>query len=146
MKKKVAIASDHGGFELKEKIKKHFKSKYQFVDVGTNSTDSCDYPDYAIKAAELVRDNQVEFGIVICKTGVGVSIAANKVKSVRCALVYDEAHAILAHQHNLANVIALGASDVSPRKAYKIIEAYANTEFEQRHQRRVDKIIAYESK
>ena len=144
MKKKISIACDHGGLELKNAIIKHFKRTYQFVDVGTYTNLSCDYPDYAIKACELVRDKQVDFGIVICKSGIGMSIVANKVKGVRCALLVNEVNASLCHQHNNANVIALGANDVSKRKAYKIIKAYDEATFEQRHQRRIDKINEYE--
>lgn len=141
----VSIACDHGGFELKNAIIKHFKKNYEFIDCGTYSTLSCDYPDFAFKACELVRDKKVDFGIVICKSGIGMSIAANKVKGIRCALVSNEQNAALTHQHNNANVLALGANDVSKRKAYKIIEAYDSVEFEQRHQRRIDKITNYEN-
>ena len=146
MKKIVSIGSDHGGYELKEKIKKHFKSKYKFIDVGTNSTDSCDYPVFAIKACELVRDKQAEFAIVICKSGIGVSIAANKVKTIRCAYLDNVEVATLCHQHNNANAIALGANYVTPRKAYQIIKAYDEAIFEQRHQKRIDIINEYESR
>ena len=144
--KKISIANDHGGLELKQAIMKLFKDEYEFVDCGTYSLDSCDYPDFAFKACELVRDNKVDFGIVICKSGIGMSIAANKVKGVRCALITNETNAMLCHQHNNANVIALGANDVTPRKAYKIIKAYDSVAFETRHQRRLDKISNYESK
>lgn len=144
MKKKISIACDHGGLELKNAIIKHFKRVYQFVDVGTYTTLSCDYPDFAFKACEMVAQGQVDFGIVICKSGIGMSIAANKVKGVRCALLTNEVNATLCHQHNNANVIALGANDVSRRKAYKIIKAYDEATFEERHQRRIDKINEYE--
>ena len=144
MKKKISIACDHGGLELKNAIIKHFKREYQFVDVGTYTTLSCDYPDFAFKACEMVVQGQVDFGIVICKSGIGMSIAANKVKGVRCALLTNEVNATLCHQHNNANVIALGANDVSRRKAYKIIKAYDEATFEERHQRRIDKINEYE--
>ncbi len=144
MKKKISIACDHGGLELKNAIIKHFKREYQFVDVGTYTTLSCDYPDFAFKACEMVAQGQVDFGIVICKSGIGMSIAANKVKGVRCALLTNEVNATLCHQHNNANVIALGANDVSRRKAYKIIKAYDEATFEERHQRRIDKINEYE--
>ena len=143
--KKIAIANDHDGLELKQAIMKHFKKTYEFVDCGTYSLDSCDYPDFAIKAGELVRDRKVDFGIVICKSGIGMSIAANKVKGVRCALLTNVTNARLCHQHNNANVIALGSNDVTPRKAYQIIKAYDEATFEERHQRRIDKISKYES-
>lgn len=144
--KKISIACDHGGLELKNAIIKHFKKEYEFIDCGTYSLLSCDYPDFAFKACELVRDNKVDFGIVICKSGIGMSIAANKVKGIRCALLTNEENAALTHQHNNANVIALGANDVSKRKAYKIIKAYETAKFETRHQRRIDKILDYENK
>ena len=144
MKKKISIACDHGGLQLKNAIIKHFKRKYEFIDCGTYTDLSCDYPDFAFKACELVRDNKVDFGIVICKSGIGMSIAANKVKGVRCALVDNVTNATLCHQHNNANVIAMGSNDVSNRKAYKIIEAYDEAVFEERHQRRIDKISNYE--
>ena len=144
--KKVSIACDHGGLDLKNAIIKHYKNVYEFIDCGTYSYDSCDYPDFAIKAAELVGNNQVDFGIVVCKSGIGVSIAANKVKGVRCALLTNTTNARLCHQHNNANVIALGANDVSARKAYMIINAYYEAVFEERHQKRIDKILNYENR
>lgn len=144
--KKVSIACDHGGLDLKNAIIKHYKNVYEFIDCGTYSYDSCDYPDFAIKAAELVGNNQVYFGIVVCKSGIGVSIAANKVKGVRCALLTNTTNARLCHQHNNANVIALGANDVSARKAYMIIDAYDEAVFEERHQKRIDKILKYENR
>ena len=104
--KKIAIANDHGGLELKHAIMKHFKKTYEFIDCGTYSLDSCDYPDFAILAGELVRDRKVDFGIVICKSGIGMSIAANKVKGVRCALVHDTTSARLTREHNNTNVLA----------------------------------------
>ncbi len=144
--KKVAIACDHGGLELKQSIMKHYKNQFEFIDCGTNSTQSCDYPDFAIKAGEMVANKQADFGIVICKSGIGMSIVANKVKGVRCALVDNVKNAQLAHQHNNANVLALGANDVTSRMAYKIIDAYNHVEFEQRHQKRIDKINSYENR
>ena len=144
--KKISIANDHGGLELKQAIMKHFKGIYEFIDCGTYSLDSCDYPDFAIKAGELVRDKKVDFGIVICKSGIGMSIAANKVKGVRCALLVNTTNAALCHQHNNANVIALGTNDVSPELAYQIIDTYDSVTFEERHQKRLDKITAYENK
>ena len=144
--KKISIACDHGGLDLKKAIINHYQKVYEFVDCGTYSYDSCDYPDYAIKAAELVRDEEVDFGIVLCKSGIGVSIAANKVKGVRCALLTNTTNAALCHQHNNANVIAMGANDVSEEMAFKIIDAYVNAKFEERHQKRIDKILSYENR
>ena len=144
--KKVSIGCDHGGLALKNALINKLNKKYEFVDCGTYTQDSCDYPDYAIKAAKLVSEEEVDFGIVICKSGIGVSIAANKVKGVRCALICNETNAKLCHQHNNANVIALGANDVDLNLAIKIIEAYDSVEFESRHQKRLDKITAYENR
>lgn len=144
--KKIAIGCDHGGLDLKKQIINSFQSKYEFIDCGTYSYDSCDYPDFAIKTATLVSQNEVNFGIVICKSGIGVSIAANKVKGVRCALISNEVNARLCHEHNNANVIALGANDVDLKTALKIIEVYDNAVFEARHQKRIDKITAYENR
>lgn len=142
---KLSIACDHGGYELKNKIIK-LLNEVEFVDCGTNSNDSCDYPDFAFKAAELVRDNKVDFGIVICKSGIGMSIAANKVKNIRCALVKDVETAILTKQHNNANMLALGANNVNADLAVDIIRNWLNTEFMgMQHTRRVDKISKYEN-
>ena len=142
--KKIAIANDHGGPELKQAIMKHFKKTYEFVDCGTYSLDSCDYPDFAIKAGELVRDRKVDFGIVICKSGIGMSIAANKVKGVRCALLTNVTNARLCHQHNNANVIAL-SEDVE--NVEEIIETFLTTKFsdEEKHNRRVELISKYDN-
>lgn len=142
---KIGIGCDHGGLKLKNDIMKHYQNVYEFIDVGTYNLDSCDYPDFAFKVGELVASEQVSFGIVICKSGIGMSIAANKVKGVRCALVSNAKNATLAHQHNLANVLALGSNDVSKVMAYKIIDSYVNATFESRHQKRIDKISAYEN-
>ena len=144
--KKIAIGCDHGGVDLKNKIIKHFKNQFSFIDCGTNGYDSCDYPDFAFKVGEKVSSKEADFGILICKSGIGMSIAANKVKGVRCALLDNVKNATLSHMHNNANVIALGSNDVSIRKAYQIINAYNNATFETRHQKRIDKITQYENK
>ena len=144
--KKISIACDHGGLDLKQAIINHYQGKYEFVDVGTYSLDSCDYPDFAFAACEKVRDKEVDFGIVICKSGIGMSIAVNKVKGVRCALLVNTTNAALCHQHNNANVIAMGTNDVSEEMAFAIIDTYDSVTFEQRHQKRIDKITAYENK
>ena len=143
---KIAIANDHGGLDLKKAIMNHYKGKYDFINCGTDTYDSCDYPLFAFKACELVASKKADFAIVICKSGIGMSIAANKVKGIRCALIDNTTNAKLCHQHNNANAIALGANDVSSRKAYKIIDAYLSVEFEKRHQRRIDLISNYENK
>lgn len=144
--KKVAIGNDHGGVEYKNEIIKRLGDRYDFINCGTDTLDSCDYPDFAFKVGELVRDNKASFGIVICKSGIGVSIAANKVKGVRCALVYFKENAALARKHNDANVLAFGVNNNSINEIIDMIIAYDSETFETRHQRRIDKITNYESK
>jgi ribose 5-phosphate isomerase B len=141
----IAIASDHGGFELKESIKKHLEKKHiKFTDYGTNSLASVDYPDFAYEVGKVVLDHRADFGILICGTGIGISIAANKIDGIRAALVYDENTAHLAKAHNNANIIALGGRTTSSLKANKIVDAYLKAVFEERHQHRIDKIHAIE--
>lgn len=141
----IAIASDHGGFELKESIKKHLEEKQiKFTDYGTNSLASVDYPDFAYKVGKVVLDHQADFGILICGTGIGISIAANKIDGIRAALVYDEVTAHLAKAHNNANIIALGGRTTASLKANEIVDAYLEAVFEERHQHRIDKIHAIE--
>ena len=144
----IAVASDHGGFKLKNRIKEYLLSiDCEVCDFGTDSADSCDYPDYALLAAEAVASGKCNRGIIICTTGVGVSIVANKVPGVRCALCQDEYCAEFTRRHNNANVLALGAKVVSEDKALRLIDIFLNTEFESgRHQQRVDKITAIEKK
>jgi len=136
---KVVLGSDHAGFELKETLKKHFNDKnIEVVDVGTNNLESTDYPIYGRKVGETVVNNDVDFGVVICGTGIGISIAANKVDGVRAALVYDENTAKLAKEHNNANVLALGGRTTKPEDAIKIVDTYMKAKFEERHKNRVD--------
>lgn len=138
---KFAIGSDHGGYDLKSAITAYFDQKHiDYIDLGTYSTASVDYPDYAKKVGEAVVKKDVDYGIVICGTGIGISIAANKIKGIRAALVYDEQTARLAKEHNLANVIALGGRTTPKEKAISILETFMNAQFEQRHQVRIDKI------
>lgn len=138
---KIAIGSDHGGYSLKEELKKYFeKEKIDFDDFGTDSTQSVDYPIYGEKVALAVLSKPYDFGIVICGTGIGISIAANKVKGIRAALVYDEQTARLAKEHNNANIIALGGRTTTKDDAIKIVNAYMDADFEGRHQKRIDKI------
>jgi len=142
---KIAIASDHAGFRLKDIIKKHFK-EYDFNDVGTYSEDSCDYPDYAKLAGEEVVSGRADAGIVICGTGIGISIAANKVKGVRAALCTHEFMAEMSRRHNNANVLALAARVTGDDLAIKIAEVWLKTDFDGgRHERRVEKIGKIES-
>ena len=143
---KISIACDHGGYDLKESLKKWLnENNYEVIDYGTNSKDSCDYPDFGRLASEAVRDNLVDRGIVICTTGIGMSIVANKVKGVRCALVSNTEGASLTRRHNDSNVLALGAKFTDDALAKEITKIWLETEFEGgRHQRRVDKIMDIE--
>ncbi len=144
---KIAIACDHGAYHLKETVKKHLTEQgHEVKDFGTNSLDSCDYPDYAGPAAQAVASGECEKGIVLCTTGIGVSITANKVKGIRCALLSDLLSAKMTRQHNDTNVMAMGAAIVGEMLALQIVDTWLGTEFEGgRHQRRVDKIMAYEA-
>ena len=145
---KIALACDHGGLNLKNPVKEKIKENgYDFVDYGTNSTDSCDYPDFALPAAEAVAEKKCDRGIIICSTGIGVSIVANKVPGVRCAHCHDSYCAEFTRRHNDANVLAMGEKVVGTGYALKIVETFLNTQFEGgRHQRRVDKITEIEKK
>ncbi len=142
----IAIASDHGGYELKEHIKKYLKEKgVSCKDFGTDSGESCDYPIFGRAAAEAVASGACEKGIVICTTGIGISITANKVKGIRCALCGDPRSAELCRQHNDANMLALGAGMTGPKLAERIVDTFLSAQFEGgRHQRRVDLISAIE--
>lgn len=143
---KIAMACDHGGLELKETIKAHLLERgFAVEDFGTNSRESCDYPDYARPAAEAVASGACERGILVCTTGIGVSITANKVKGIRCALLSDPVSAQLTRQHNDTNMMALGQGFVGPMLALQIVDIWLDTAFEGgRHQRRVDKVMAIE--
>lgn len=140
---KIAIGCDHGGFELKEKVVAHLKEQgIEVVDFGTNSLDSCDYPDFGIAAAKAVASGECDKGIVICTTGIGISIAANKVKGIRCALCSDLTSARLTREHNDANVLAMGAAIVGHLVALDIVDVFVKTEFSglEKHARRINKI------
>ncbi len=142
----IAIASDHGGYTLKEHIKAYLAAKgVTCEDFGTDSTDSCDYPVFGKAAAQAVADGRCEKGIVICTTGIGISITANKVKGIRCALCGDVLSAELTRRHNDANMLALGAGVTGPKLAVDILDAFLDASFEGgRHQRRVDQMMAME--
>ena len=142
----IAMACDHGGYELKETIKAHLLEKgYEVKDFGTDSLDSCDYPDYGAPAARAVAAGACERGILICTTGIGMSMVANKIDGVRCGLCGDPLSASLTRRHNNTNVLALGAGIVGVNLALEIVDTWLNTEFEGgRHQRRVDKVMALE--
>ena len=143
-----AIGSDHGGFALKQEIMKHLTERgIECRDYGTFSTDSCDYPDYGEAVGRAVASGECERGIVVCGTGIGISIAANKVHGVRCALCGDCFSAQMAREHNDANVLALGARVLGPGLALKIVDTFLDAEFQGgRHARRVAKIMALEDK
>jgi ribose 5-phosphate isomerase B len=144
---KIAIASDHGAFTLKEELRSWLTEQgHEVVDFGCHGLESCDYPNYAAPAARAVAAGECEKGIVLCTTGIGVSIAANKVKGVRCALCADTWTAQMTRRHNDANVLAIGAGVVGPQLAREIVKTFLSTEFEGgRHQRRVDLLTALEN-
>ncbi len=144
----IAIACDHGALALKEAIKKHLTERgLTYRDFGTDSAASCDYPDFAGPAAEAVASGECDRGIVCCTTGIGVSITANKVHGIRCALLSDLMSARLTRQHNDANMMALGAGVVGEKLALEIVDTFLDTAFEGgRHARRVEKMMAYEGK
>ena len=144
---KIAIGSDHAGFEMKSHLVKELQnSGYDITDCGTNSTDSVDYPDYAGKVCELVTSKEVRFGIIVCSTGIGISIAANKIDGIRAALCHTEFSARMARQHNDANVLALGGTVIGKSLALSITETFLAGTFSQgeRHIRRINKIMSFE--
>lgn len=144
---KIAVACDHGAFDLKQKVVSHLeKEGYEVEDFGTHSKDSCDYPDFAAPAAKAVAAGQCDMGVLLCTTGIGVSITANKVKGIRCALLSDLLSAELTRLHNNTNMMALGAGVVGENLALAIIDKWLTTPFsgEARHQRRIDKMMALE--
>ena len=143
---KIAIAADHGGFELKDSMVEYIKSLgTEVVDLGTNSADSVDYPDYAKKVCEEIQKGNSDLGILICGTGIGMSLAANKFEGIRAACVSDVYSAKMSRNHNNANVLCIGARVIGDEVAKLIIKTFLENEFEAgRHQRRVDKIMAFE--
>ena len=144
---KIAIGCDHGAFALKNVVKAHLEKKgYEVCDYGTYTLDSRDYPDFAEKAAQAVATGECEKGIVLCTTGIGISIAANKVKGIRCALLSDIWSAKMTREHNDTNMMAMGAAIVGEMLGLQIVDTWLGTEFsgEAKHQRRIDKITAIE--
>lgn len=143
---KIAIAADHGGFELKDSMVEYIKSLgNEVIDLGTNSADSVDYPDYAKKVCEEIQQGNSDLGILICGTGIGMSLAANKFEGIRAACVSDVYSAKMSRNHNNANVLCIGARVIGDEVAKLIIKTFLENEFEAgRHQRRVDKIMAIE--
>lgn len=143
---KIAIAADHGGFEIKDSMVEYIKSLgNEVLDLGTNSADSVDYPDYAKKVCEEIQKGNSDLGILICGTGIGMSLAANKFEGIRAACVSDVYSAKMSRNHNNANVLCIGARVIGDEVAKLIIKTFLENEFQAgRHQRRVDKIMAFE--
>ena len=137
---KISIACDHGAFDLKERLKAHLiEEGHQVTDCGTHGTESCDYPDFGIAAARLVAEGACDRGVVLCTTGIGMSMAANKVKGVRCALCHETLSAEMTRRHNDANMLAMGAGIIGKNLALSIVETFLDTPFsgEEKHARRV---------
>ena len=142
---KISIGSDHAGYKLKEALIAYLAKKHQVLDMGTYNDDSVDYPDYAFSVSQKVVQKEVDFGILICHTGIGMSISANKVKGIRAALVGSEENAKLTREHNNANVLCLSSKDTSFDLAKQIVDTFLNTQFlGERHERRVNKICQFE--
>ena len=144
---KLAIASDHGGFELKGRIKKALlEMNYEIGDFGCENAESCDYPDYALKVANAVASGAAQFGILVCGTGIGMSMAANKVKGIRAAVCCTTEQAKMAREHNNANILCIGGRVLHEEQAEQIVKTFLTTNFsnEERHLRRVNKIMEIE--
>ncbi len=143
---KIALACDHGGFELMRKVKAHLDELgHETMDFGTYSLESCHYPVFGARAAHAVADGECKLGVIICTTGIGISMAANKVPGARCALCSDCYSAEMTRRHNNANMLALGAAVVGPGLALKIVDAFLSASFEGgRHATRVDMLSAIE--
>lgn len=144
---KIAIACDHGALDLKNAVGDHLtKRGFEVVDFGTHTLDSCDYPDYIAPAAQAVANGQCDKGIVLCTTGIGASITANKVRGIRCALLSDVLSARMTRLHNDTNVMALGAGIVGKNLALEIVDTWLDTDFsgDERHRRRIDKMMVLE--
>ena len=144
----LVVGSDHGGYELKEAILDLLqKRSIEHADFGTDGSASVDYPDFAAKVAGAVSSGDAQLGILICGTGIGMSISANKFVGVRAALVHDEFTAQMAREHNNANILVMGGRVLTPEQGKKLVEIWLDTEFEGgRHQKRLDKISAIEQK
>lgn len=145
---KIVIANDHAGVELKKELKDYMEGLgYEVINIGTDSTESCHYPEFGKKAAEMVASHVADLGVLICGTGVGISLAANKVKGIRCGVCSETTTARLIRQHNNANMIAFGARIVGPELAKDIVKSFLDAEFEGggRHQKRIDMISAIEN-
>ncbi len=141
MKTKIAIGSDHAGLRLKDAIKERFKDQFEWLDLGTNTPDSVDYPDFGAAVARAVIEGKAEKGVVICGSGIGISIAANRFPEIRCALCTDSTMARLSRLHNDANIVALGERLTGAELAFDIVETFMKTSYEGgRHAKRVDKL------
>ena len=145
---KIAIGNDHSALELKAVVIKHLEENgHEVVDYGTNTNESCDYPIYGEKVALAIKNNEAELGILICGTGIGISLAANKVPGIRAAVCSEPYSAKMTRAHNNANILAFGARVVGQDLAKMIVDAFVNTKFEgERHQRRVDMLTEIEQK
>ena len=143
----IALGSDHGGYLYKEELKKHLDEKgIEYIDFGTDSTASCDYPVYAEKVCKAIQSGECEKGILICGTGIGMSICANKFKGIRAACCENTFSARMTRMHNDANVLCFGGRVVGPGLALELVDAFLDNEFEGgRHQRRIDKVMALEN-
>ena len=144
----IVIASDHGGYALKQELMAHLKEKgVEFEDIGTYSEASCNYPEYAERAARGVAEGKYEKGILVCGTGIGMSLAANKIPGIRCALLDNPMSARLTREHNDTNMMAIGAGVTGEMLALEIVDTWLGTEFShaERHQRRIDKVMALEN-
>ena len=143
---KIALASDYRGYKLKQELIEYLKTKYEIIDLGTNSEESTDFPKYGILLGESIQKKEADLGIAICGTGIGISIAANKVKGIMCAKINNEEEAKLAKEHNNANIIALSGK-IPLEKAKKMIEIFINStpNQETKYQRRINQILEYEN-
>ena len=144
---KISVACDHGAVALKNLVAEHLRKQgHEVLDFGTHTTDSCDYPDFAAPAARAVASGECERGIVMCTTGIGVSISANKIDGVRCALLHDPWSAEMTRMHNDTNMMALGAGTTGDLLALQIVDVWLGTEFSggERHCRRIEKLMALE--
>ena len=146
---KIVIGADHGGVETKKEIIKHLseiRKIKEILDIGTHSTDSVNYAEFGIEVAEIVANKEADLGIVVCSTGEGISIAANKVKGIRCGLIYDDESARLTKEHNNCNVVSFGAKTMSVRDIISRLDIFLSAKFEGgRHQVRLDYISQYEN-
>ena len=144
---KISLACDHGALALKRAVRAHLEALgHEVVDFGTDTPDSCDYADFGIPAAKAVASGECERGVLLCTTGIGMSMTANKIRGIRCALLSDLMSARLTRQHNNANMIAMGAAVVGEMLALEILDVFLTTEFQGgRHQRRIDKVMALDN-